>query len=177
MQRLHGRALEQLEEHLLVCEECRQRVVEGDLQLAEMREVLREFNEETTPPKSKSLLPVAAGLAGLLLIPTSFLFSRNQEPTTTIHLQSQRSSGSEAIAKAGGRMRIEIDSQTVAPGSVDMEVVNESGQTVWAGKGTREGAKVSGGPMRLAQGHYYVRLVDKQSRDLLSESSLLVAGR
>ncbi|MBZ5609481.1 MAG: zf-HC2 domain-containing protein [Acidobacteriia bacterium] len=155
-----------LEEHLLVCPPCQQRLDELDEFLAVTKTALA-----AKTPRSPQLM-WAAGLAAVLLILMAPLY---HNPITAVTLNTERGAAAFPRVQSGGGVLLRIDvTQIPQPDGYQLEVVDSGGQPVWhaAAEAFHDGI-VTTVPKRLAPGRYWIRLYDTGSPwNLLREYGL-----
>ncbi len=172
-----------LEQHLLLCENCRRRVEEFDEFVAAMRTALQETEREQRArpilllkwlagaPKPAWAGAVAAVLAAVMLVPW-----REQPPAEpfAVRLEALRAAIS-AGAPAGRPLMLEVDFTGLETGhDYRIEVVDAFGARVWNGS-VRPGAERAAVALgrSLKRGQYWVRIFGS-SEDLLREFGLAV---
>lgn len=168
-----------VEEHLLICENCRQRLDEAEYKYVAgeaARRIQRRSLADPAPIKglrSKSawILAFAASVALIVLIP-----SKN-EPTAymDVRLESVRGPGAGIVtAEAGKPLRLHID-LTELPGNplLRLEIADHEGKTVWRTPVELPYEKNLAVALdkKLRPGSYWVRVYGVQSR-LLREFGL-----
>jgi hypothetical protein len=170
------------DEHLLVCGECRQAVLDQDYRAA-MRSAARELRRpaEGRAPREWRWTPAwvsAAALLAAAAIVTAVLLPRwsRTEAPVAISLTTVRGPSMEARAPAGRPLRLSPDLTGLpARETYRMEVVDAMGRPVWTGDVTR-GAPNASLP-GLAAGVYFARLRSPEGA-LLREYGLEIgAGR
>jgi anti-sigma factor RsiW len=159
-----------LEEHLLVCESCRQRLSESDEFVRAMEAGAARLRREPVPDRPLArLVAVFAGAAILVLTALIWVRSRPAEPpVATVTLNAARETGVVARAAANYRLSLapELTGLPASP-KYRVEVVGASGAYLW--QGSYPGAVL--GP--LAPGMYFVRIYSPR-RDLSREYALQV---
>ena len=128
------------EEHLLVCDRCRERFEEIDRFTRAMRSAAAELSRETAPRQSwwrlPRLIPSLACLA-LLVIGVTFVTRFTATPTAllAIALTATRGAVPCGTAPAGRAMAVSPDLIGIAaPGPYRLEVVDERGRITWEGR-------------------------------------------
>ena len=164
-----GSPLDALEEHLLVCAHCQDRVSETDSFLRGMRSALAapvpELLETRWNPFRYFQMPLpvwataAVAVAGVL----SVVVAHNQNLTTAplaLALSATRG-GAVPVAKAGSPLDLDLDVRDIAsPAGTRVQIVNADGNEVWSGTAST----VTNGHIhalvssRLGPGQYYVRV-------------------
>ena len=151
-----------VEEHLLVCAECQQRLAETEAYLRAMRRAAaRARATERQPVRRLLWLRPAWGFAVLAvaLAVGAGIEWRGRAPGAEIALEATR--GPEAqTAPAGAPLRLSLDATGLPEiGRYRVEVVDETGRAVFAGSATRHGARIAlAVPGGLGAGRYFVRL-------------------
>ena len=145
------------EEHLLICESCRQRVEASDATVKAMRNASAIVREEPVAERRGGFgwrmawLAAAAALviAGLVLR-TALAPGTRQ---VSVSLVAMRGGDLAAHAPAGAALALHPDVTGVAPArSYELRVVDALGREVW--RGVTPGAPVK----PLSKGTYFVRL-------------------
>ena len=164
-----------VEEHLLVCTDCQQRLAETEAFLRAMRRAAARARAKERQPVWKLLWlrPVwaFAAVAVALVVGTGIEW-RGRGTGVEVAIEATR--GPEArTAPTGSPLRLSLDA-TGLPALADyrVEVVDETGRAAFAGSaarhGTRIGAAVPGG---LREGRYFIRVY---GQELLREYGLRV---
>lgn len=156
-----------VETHLLVCEDCQQRLAELDSFIASMKAVTAEHSRAAArmlpAVAAWSRWQIAAGALAVGLIAVGFFYwnPASQAAPATIVLSAMRGGSVPAAAPAGVPLDLRILSTQLdgRPG-FRVEIVTELGAAVWSGPLTQ----TSGEPARahvdrhLSAGAYWVRL-------------------
>ncbi len=165
--RLSGAELAELEEHLILCSECRARLDTAEAFAAGMKEasVLNPTTSADSAPRPKwtdwrRKPAVSMGLAFVAVLAVVSIFSNRQTsfmPVAALTLSANRGE----TPATGPALELDL-TLTDAPrdaGVFRVEVVNAAGQTVWSGlaPGTETGVQVKA-KQRLPPGNYFVRL-------------------
>ena len=168
MEKLEGSRLEAFEEHLLICDECQDRVTETDSFLIGMRAALShpvaESNWERWNIFRVVQMPVpvwAAGAVAFVGLGGVYL-TRNlstQTPPLAIALAATRG-GSMTSVKSTGPFDLDLDARDLAPsGPYRVQLVNGDGTEVWStSSDVRDGHVHAIVRQRLSPGQYYVRI-------------------
>lgn len=169
---LSGAELDRGEEHLLICESCRQRVGESDAYVAAMKRASERLRE----PKPRRwglpwLVPVLAGAAFAALVILTWTSSRHfvdMPAVATVMLDATRGAGLMSQAPADWRLVLKpvLTGLPVWP-KYRLEVVDTAGDYLW--QGSYPGAVV--GPLHA--GLYFVRIYSPEGT-LLREYGLEV---
>ena len=169
--RLEEARLAEVEEHLLICEACRNTVRTLDAFIPSMK---AEAARRPTESQHRQL-PIAnrigvAATVALLLVALVVFRTRpldNPAPAEVI-LSSIRGLESRAEAPAGKPLQLNIEAPDLVSGQAyRIAVVDAAGGVVWTGAATDAGGKISAQvPKRLASGMYWIRLYDSEGRQL-----------
>ena len=152
-----------IEEHLLTCDSCRNRLQETDAYLLAMRtssQQLRRDEKAATRREWRipAWFPVMATVAcGIVLVVATPRFIRPPEPAVAVSLTTWRSDGAGNSAPSGRELMLHPDLTGLSEdSSYRLEIVNRTGHTVRQGTLTRaqEGIQVRG----LGAGLYFVRV-------------------
>jgi hypothetical protein len=165
-----------LEEHLLTCEDCQERLRETDEYVLAMRTASERRRRDETAAKGRELrfpawFPVlAAAACCLLLVAVTLRFRRSPGPVVAVSLSALRSNVAGSNAPAGRDLMLHPDLTGLAEGpSYRLEIVDQAGRPVRQGTLARgqTGIQVPG----LGAGLYFVR-VYRPAGDLLREYGL-----
>jgi len=172
-----------VEEHLLVCEDCRRRVEEFDEFAAAMRAALREIEvrkqaESWTArlarlaaiPRPVWAAALAAVVALVLLVP----WQQRAQPPFAVQLEALRQAGAPT-APAHRPLLVTVDLTGLAgEQGYRLEIVDAAGELVWRGtvRPAADNAVVTlkGG---LGEGRYWIRVYESGG-ELLREFGLMV---
>lgn len=183
-----------IEEHILICAECRQRLKDSDEYVAAMRQALTELEQEQEEPGARRSRfaalarirkPVWVGaMAAVVLLALLVLPGQHQRRNfTDLYLTTYRGDAASlhARAPAAAPLSLHIDvSGLPVLASYRVEIVDAVGKPVYATEATPTGGKLA---VRftagLAPGQYWVRVSRraagaKGGGELLREFSLLV---
>lgn len=131
---------EHLEEHLLFCDTCREKVEENQRYAAALRSAAAQLYREREATRSRwtlsRLVPAMGGVALLTAaLVTVVQFPRDVSPETATVLTATRSSAPGGSAQAGRAIRLAVDvSGLSTPGPYRLELVNERGRVTWQGE-------------------------------------------
>ena len=163
-----------LEEHLLICESCQQRVTESDGYVSSMQRAALELRQSPAVRQRRwwslpRLVPAVAALALLAIVTLVGLRMGNRGPAGpafAVNLAATRGTGIEAKAPARTplALRVDLTGLPVWP-SYGLEVVDSAGRRVW--RGAVSGANIQ----PLPPGIYFVRAY-APSGELLREYGL-----
>jgi hypothetical protein len=184
-----------LEEHLLICPICQDRLAEIDEYVRAMRAAASKLRADDSSGRRRLLEGVSAGVAiprlawagggvlclGLLLLASGFWHSprTTSAPPVAVILQAVRGADefTSATAPKGSPLVLEADLSGLPPGdNFRIEVVDARGALVQRLNVKREGGRLSAqAPNGLARGRYWVRLrASHPDGELLREYSLRV---
>ncbi len=168
-----------LEEHLLVCEACQNRVQEADGFAASMRAATQEARRP--PAKSRRmfgfrLAPAMAALALFAVALTSWEVARpSMGKPYPVALEATRGEGLLRKAPAGRKLELQLDVATLAPQpAYRLEVVDAAGRAVWSGQASANNSKLTVSTVRMRTGYYFIRIYGTNGA-LLREYGLEVA--
>lgn len=181
--RLSEPELGPVEEHLLVCAECQDKLVESDEFTGAMRQALRELPPEAAragrlsrlwPLPKLAWVPVAAAaaVAGIVL-----LLPDVQTAPQTVTLIARRGPEDAAVANAGERLSLQLEQGRLRAGlPYRIEIADSKGTVVWYGVVSwAAGAPSVNVPRPLGPGTYWVRLYGPEPEgELLREYGLAV---
>jgi hypothetical protein len=175
--------LDQVEEHVWMCEQCQQALSAEQAYTEGMRMAARRLRQASAT-RSWRFLPVpawAVALAVLLVLAAMWRVSYHPAavPQALVVLESMRGADGPVNSTAAGRaFTLALDLTELPPlGRYELEIVDETGQEVFhssvAGGSNEVRAIV---PRGLASGMHYVRLYGTK-RELLREYGLHVGAR
>ncbi len=182
--------VEPLEEHLLVCPRCQDRLAEADEFVRAMREAAARLQME--PPSALEEhwrgawrwlwrpVPVMAACGAVVLFvgATAFWHGGPAAAQATVTLQAMRGDPSSgAHARAGAPLLLKLDAKGLpALSSYRMEIVDAQGTAVFESAVKREPDGTANAlSKRLLPGRYWVRLYDPQGGgSLLREFGLTI---
>jgi hypothetical protein len=133
-----------VEEHLLICEFCQNRVTQSDAYVVSMQDAALELREERTEaPKARftaGLAPVfglaAMGLVGAAVWTQHTSKRDSPDPPLPVYLQAVRGAGAGSVAPARRRLVLHPDLTGLPVGqSYRLELVNSTGGKTWQGSG------------------------------------------
>jgi len=169
---------EPLEEHLLACPNCQQRMREADEYVSAMRMAgVQARLDEMEPARRVWRIPtwfpaLAVVACSLLLMLAAVRFVRQPGPIATVTLTAMRGNGSSSVAPAGRDLVLHPDlTGLVESTGYRLEIVDQSGHPVRQANLVR-----SAGQVRVAgfgRGQYFVRVLLPQG-ELLREYGLVV---
>ena len=174
----------ELEEHLLICATCRQRLQESDSYTSAMRRAAAHLEDAPALPgrhpwSFPRLLPTMPAvacivLAAVLVLALALRYSNSAVPAFAVNLAATRGAGIEAKAPAGRTLALRPDLTGLAVGPFfRLEMVDHVGNRVWQGSAGAQGlsAGASVNVPRQRPGIYFVRVYDS-SGELLREYGL-----
>jgi len=165
-----------LEEHLLICEACQERLRETDEYVLAMRSVsLQRRRDDTLAKAGESRFPawfpvLAAAACCLLLVVAALRFLPSPGPAVAVSLNALRGNGTGSNAPAGRDLMLRPDLTGLAEtGPYRLEIVDQTGHPVRRSALARgqDEIKVPG----LRAGLYFVR-VYVPAGDVLREYGL-----
>jgi hypothetical protein len=179
-----------LEEHLLICAGCQDRLEETDAYILALRAVAPELRKERAPwlerllPQSwnpsRLRLPVwagAAAMAALVVVTGSRWTTSSVAPKEPVVIALETSRGVDPIAPAraasGSPLVLSFDlSELPSYLSYQVEIVDSTGRKVWGSSAeARNGTLRQSVEQAPGKGNYFVRLY-APNRELLREYSL-----
>ena len=169
--------LESLEEHLLICPQCQDRLDAVDEYIATMRLAL---------VASKTVAPAAAGwplwpriwrplawacaVALIVIAVTTISWRQSEVPLSEIALIAPRGGDGLPIAhgRAGAPLLLHLDTKEIPPaGSYTLEVVDSGGRRLWRSSVKPDRNQIAVVVQaRPNPGKYWVRLFDDPQHDL-----------
>ncbi len=180
LERLSDSDVVRIEEHLLVCESCRDRLDET----AEFAVAMREGGKNIPVAVSRDwfawLRPqfALAGALAVALLAVVLVWNGNGRLAPVASLQLSAMRGNDAASVQPAReLDLTLTDAVAGAGTPMVEVVDGNGAQVWSGA-----PEMSGGVARakvakaLAAGDYWVRFYDAPGH-MLHEYSFRVAGR
>jgi hypothetical protein len=163
--------LDRLEEHLLLCASCQERVEASDLFTGCMREAAAQVRRDPEAvPRRWSMPSVVLATAAVVVLLAAIWTLRRTPPPVAVALAATRGSAAGTPAPAGTPLVLQLDVTGLSATSFRVQMVDETGRSVWAGK--FPGASV---PPRAA-GIYFVRLYSPAG-ELLREYGLEIGPR
>ena len=178
-----GLKLENFEEHLLVCDHCRRRLVLVDAYVVGMKDAChnlaanREIDRQRGPWAWLTRLPVpvwacatALALISVVAIP---VIIPSPAITHEVDVTLIASRGSEAASAARGAIRLNIDTTDLTPySSYSVSLVSASGHEIWSTLAKPEASRlIVRVPISLDAGTYWVR-VSGPNREPVREFAL-----
>jgi hypothetical protein len=171
-------AIPPIEEHLLTCDSCRNRLQEIDAYLRAMRTSSEQLRRDEKAAKRREWripvwFPVMATVAcGIVLVVATPRFIRSPGPAVAVSLTALRSAGAGNSAPSGRELMLHPDLTGLAEdSSYRLEIVDQTGHTVRQGKLTRAQNVIH--VRGLDAGLYFVR-VYLPAGELLREYGLQI---
>ena len=168
--RLAEARVAEIEEHLLICEDCRIAVQKLDAFILTMKaEAARPATSQLWQGSQSSNIG-ALSAAALVVAALVVFWTRpldNPTPADVI-LSSIRGIELSSEAPAGKSLRLHIDAPDLVPGQAyQVTLVDAAGGSVWTGTATdADGEILAQVQRRLMSGMYWVRLYDAENRQL-----------
>ena len=176
------------EEHLLICEACRNALADITAFIAAMREAAQQLASPGAKPKRSpwwrpAVGPVwaAAAIVLLAITPVSLHFLRvsGKQPAVPddVYLQSRRGALAQPQAEPGRPLLLDLDlSGLPEQQSYRIELADPKGQTIWSKVAPAQATDVRAQSAGLSSGAYFVRLYSL-SGELLREYALRVGEK
>ncbi len=156
--------IEALEEHLLVCAHCQERLSETDLYIFALRDATKILSGEARAKRpARSFWPVwAVGFAALAMALFLLPVRRRPVPAQEVFLETSRGAEPQLIQSvAAGRpfaINVAVTELAKSP-EYRRELLDDAGVIQWAGAaGTAAGHLRAEVPVLLAPGQYWVRI-------------------
>lgn len=160
------------EEHLLLCEHCRQRLEETDIYVTSMRSAATGFRRleslaPARPPRRSwswgwlRMVPALAAVALIVVLIGRFSSSSDMGsgPPFALSLEANRGPANAALAPAGTMLLVRLDLAGLPGGSsYRLEMVNDTGATVWQDTAAAHDAKVECKIPGAGAGAYFIRV-------------------
>jgi len=168
--RLAEARVAEIEEHLLICEDCRIAVQKVDTFILTMKAEAERRATSHMWQGSKSSNIGAWSAAALVVAALAVFWTRpldNPTPADVI-LSSIRGIELSSEAPAGKSLRLHIDAPDLVPGQAyQVALVDAAGRSVWIGTASdADGEILAQVQRRLMSGMYWVRLYDAENRQL-----------
>jgi hypothetical protein len=183
MRALSQDASARVEEHLLICETCRGRLVEADAYVAAMKDATRDLpHQERAPEPSRwrwrwpQLMPAFAAVAAIAIAVVALPLPRHAAAPFAVSLQTMRGPQTQAQAPSRRPLKLQLD-LTGLPGSPSyrIEMVDQAGNRVWQGAIANPVTPASVTVPPQKRGMYFVR-VALPSGETLREYGLEIRG-
>lgn len=182
MNRLPEERMAAVEEHLLVCPECQDRLEETDSYIRAIRSAAVRSGGRDVPfrrPRSWRVAWVAAASAALLVAVVATRAPREAPAPVAVVLEAVRGPMTAHAAAPSGHPLVFSMDLTDLPehAAYRVAVVDEHGRRVWDGAAAvRDGRLAVTMPKHLSPGRYYVRLYSPAA-ELLREYGVETAPR
>ena len=174
--RLSEEAVPAVEEHLLLCESCQNKITEFEELGRAYREYGAALPRAAARPPARRPVYWAAGLAAAAMLVVAIAVAPSRPaPVAMVELTSWRGEAETGPAPAGRRLDLVLSANGLPDGAVQVVVAGSGGEIVWQGPGRREANRVRARveePLRAGQ--YWVRILDGDR--LLREFPLRVGG-
>ena len=172
-----GNHLARLEEHLLICGSCQQRLEESDAYVRAIRSAAAELQSQPEPAsrfnffwRPALVFAMVVLVVGVMVVPRGP--SGTAATPVPVSLQALRGPAVSADAPAGKTLLLAPDVSGLPEfASIRVEIVTAAGKPVWTGRASGSQPKPEAPP--LGSGQYYVRLYSV-SGELLREFGLSV---
>jgi hypothetical protein len=177
--RLSDDAVEPLEEHLLICVDCQERLGAVDDYIRLMKSAARKLPAAVPARSARFGLIWAATAAVAAVVTVGILLNIPRASVSTaapVELAAFRGADQMTHAVAGRMLDLSIDvSDLSAPaGNYRVQVVDASGREEWSGQATPAGSKLSAHVSKaLSRGVHWVR-VSSSTGELLREFGLRI---
>jgi hypothetical protein len=190
MGKLEGAQLEGIEEHLLVCASCQDRLAETDIYVRAARAVAAKLAAEPRQERPSfwgrlrtlvlSYEPILITVAIAVVLIAVFWVARPSPeglnpPVAAVVLETARGETTAATVARESRPFLRIDVSELPPSSsYVVELVSAQGEAIWQSEATPSGGKLGVSVEKtLAGGTYWVRLYSPApERTLLREYGL-----
>lgn len=185
LEQVNESELPALEEHLLVCAACQDRLETTDQYVRGMKAAMKELKSQPVQPtileRMVQWLPaVPKPVIGFGLAAAMAAFFVVQMPKATVEsvdLSATRSVASGAHVSSKSIPELRLAAEGLSPASTYLvEVVDNSGKELWEANATPKDNKIVASlHSRLSAGQYWVRIYsDSDRKDLVREFSLFV---
>jgi hypothetical protein len=180
MHALSQEASARVEEHLLICETCRERLMAADQYVAAMKGAARDLpGQESAPEPSRwrwrRLIPAFIAVALIAVVALSL--TRHATPAPfAVSLRTMRGPATLVRAPSRRPLALQLDLAGLAASpSYRIEMVDQSGNRVWQGAIANPAAAASVAVPPQTRGMYLVR-VAMPSGETLREYRLEIRG-
>lgn len=185
---LFGPELASVEEHLLVCNTCQDKLEEVERYTKAMQAAaVRIRLEKSAMPLFPSAwnrfrgwvpapLPVFSGAFAMIAMLVVFGVNRADKPDSPVDVELQAVRGdARNTAKAGHPLRLRLDARGVPQMPVwNIDILNAEGATLWTGTGTGSEPWIRASVAKsFTPGNYFVRLL-KNDHDVIREYQLFL---
>ena len=163
---------ERLEDHVLVCESCRQNLLEMEAYVDSMRRAAAVYRKPKTRRTWAPIPVLAAACCLVLLLSFAWRWPGKRQAPLAINLTAMRANGSVTFAGAGREMELHPDLTGLAhSSSYRLEMVDRRGRQLWRGELIPPQDHVLAS--RQPAGTYFIRLYTAGG-ELLREYALQV---
>jgi hypothetical protein len=178
-----------LEEHLLLCETCRDRLEKVEQFIQVVSIAASELEHETAKQKTNPLVqrlawlwsvpkPVWVGAMAAVALMVLIPYYHLDGPPTEVRLSNSTRGVEESLstpAKAGKALLVIDTTQLPRLQAYQLRVVNSNGSEVWTGSVPALGHEIRvEPPVRFSAGSYWVRIYTPDGRTQLRELGLKV---
>lgn len=168
-----------VDEHLLVCSACQDRLVEADefVRLYRMAAGTLDFRPVPFWQKILRARPVQwSGVAALLALSVFFAEVSHRDthaPAAVVLMQSLRGPNDNARISAGkpAVLVFDVDSAATA-GNCRIKILDQDGKSVLETRTSLKEGRLAAPVGKIARGDYWVRLYSADNNELLAEYSL-----
>jgi hypothetical protein len=174
--RLSESEIDGVEEHLLICTVCQDRLSETDQFVQAIQTAARELERQ---PKAEPwwrklfLAPTPVWAAAACALIALFVFIPRQTTTAVVDLQSMRGPETPVEAPANAALTLKLSLTGLeSSGALQVQIAAGNGQTVAVSPAEREGEVAVAHANKLPAGRYWVRLYS--GTELLREYGLNV---
>lgn len=188
MHALSREASARVEQHLLICETCRERLMEMDEYVAAMKDAARDLPRQSVAPEAAPeparrrwrwprLIPAFAAVAAIAIAVVALPLTRHATPAPfAVSLRTMRGPATQAQAPSRRPLALQLDLTGLAASpSYRIEMVDRSGKRVWQGAIANPAAAASVTVPPQKRGMYFVR-VALPSGETLREYGLEIRG-
>lgn len=153
-----------VEEHMLVCGQCLDRVQILEEEIADLKRALQETAAQAKTKRTafqprSVFLAAAAVLVLMIAVP---LLLEKSRPISELDLVALRGNRSIPTATIGQPIRLNLDCQDLADHPINVQVVDSAGREVWQGSAEVRDEKASVEMSGVhGTGQYWVRLFSK----------------
>lgn len=168
-----------LEEHLLVCSTCQERLTAVDEFIIAFRAAAKQVEKQAKSRTSswwtpaRMWTPVFAAAAAVAVI---FFMPVGQLPSETVELRAVRSIDAPASVQSGRTLNLRLRAEGLDNAlSYEAEVADSRGKTIWRGAASwSEGVLSAHVSQKLTSGAYWVRVYQADKTSPAREYALTV---
>jgi hypothetical protein len=177
MGKLPDAAVPNVEEHLLLCVTCQERLSEADEFVAVFRTAATHVMAHPTRwwrriPSVPGLAWAGAAAVAVLFVALGGISHRTNGAPATVVMHAMRGPESTARVPAGRSAVLVFPGVAAEAGRYDVQIVNPDGDTVAQADAQIVDGRTTLTADRLARGRYWVRLYRKHGRELIAEYGL-----